>query len=214
LLYYVIHFALVSLFGLLSRRRVRGKKNVPDRGGLIFVSNHINLVDSPLLGISLGRRVAFMAKEEVFRSRIIGYIMTSFGAFPVSKGRLDRKALRKATQVLNEGKALVIFPEGMRSRSQRLKLAFHGAALIASRTGVPVIPVGITGTQRIRGLSWVWCRPEIVVNIGKAFTLPRAKGRLTKSELSRLTDLIMERIANLLPLEQQGIYACGISTWR
>lgn len=148
-----------------------------------------------------------MAKEEVFHSRIIGYLMTSFGAFPVSKGRLDRKGLQKAMQVLGNGQALVIFPEGMRSRSRRLKLAFPGAALIASRSGAPVIPVGITGTEKIKGLAWLWRRPKITVNIGNAFTLPQVNGKLTKPELSRLTDIIMGRIAALLPKKQRGNYA-------
>ncbi len=214
MLYYAIRFTLVSLFGLLTRRRVRGRENVPEQGGVIFVSNHINLVDSPLLGISLGRRVDFMAKEEVFHSRIIGYIMSSFGAFPVSKRRPDRKALRRAMQVLDDGKALVIFPEGMRSHSQKLKLAFNGAALIASRSQTPVIPVGITGTARIKGFSWIWRRPEIVVNVGKAFTLPRVDGKLTKLELSRLTDITMKHIAELLPPEQRGSYARRTGKWR
>ena len=214
MLYYIIRFVLDLLFGLFTRRRVRGRENVPRKGGAIFVSNHINLVDSPLLGISLGRRVAFMAKEEVFNSRIIGYIMSSFGAFPVSKWRPDRKALQRAIQILEDGKSLVIFPEGMRSRSRRLKLAFHGAALIASRSGAPIIPVGITGTTKITGLSWIWHRPEITVNVGESFTLPRVNGKLTKPELSRLTDIIMGRIAALLPLEQQGSYTCRIGKWQ
>ena len=148
-----------------------------------------------------------MAKEEVFHSRIIGYFMSSFGAFPVSKGRMDRKALRKAMQVLGDGQALVTFPEGMRSRSRRLKLAFPGAALIASRSGAPVIPVGITGTENIKGVAWFWRRPEITLNIGKAFTLPPVAGKLTKFELSRRTDIIMGHIAALLPPEYRGNYA-------
>lgn len=213
LLYYTVRHVLWLLFWLLTRRRVRGRDNVPNHGSVIFVANHVNLIDSPLLGVSLGRRVVFMAKEEVFHSRIIGYFMSSFGAFPVSKGRLDRKALRKAMQVLGDGQALVTFPEGMRSRSRRLKLAFPGAALIASRSGAPVIPVGITGTENIKGVAWFWRRPEITVNIGKAFTLPPVAGKLTKFELSRRTDIIMGHIAALLPPEYRGNYADRVIKW-
>ena len=145
-----------------------------------------------------------MAKEEVFRSRIIAYFMSSFGAFPVRKGRQDRKALLKARQLLADGQALIIYPEGMRSQSRRLKLAFPGAALIASRSGAPVIPIGIYGTEKIRGIAWLWRRPEITVNIGVAFTLPPIDGRLTKIELSKLTNVIMGRIAEMLPMEYRG----------
>lgn len=213
MLYHIVRLIVRLLLWLLTRRRVRGRDNVPNHGSVIFVANHVNLVDSPLLGVSLGRRVVFMAKEEVFHSRIIGYFMSSFGAFPVSKGRLDRKALRKAMQVLGDGQALVTFPEGMRSRSRRLKLAFPGAALIASRSGAPVIPVGITGTENIKGVAWFWRRPEITVNIGKAFTLPPVAGKLTKFELSRRTDIIMGHIAALLPLEYRGNYADRVIKW-
>jgi len=147
-----------------------------------------------------------MAKEEVFHPKIIGYFMRSFGAFPVQKGRQNRKALLKAQQLLDEGEALTIYPEGMRSQSRKVKLAFHGAALVASRSGVPVIPIGIIGTEKIRGLSWIWYRPQITLNVGKPFTLPPIKGRPTKYELSKLTDFIMERITEILPVEYHGYY--------
>jgi 1-acyl-sn-glycerol-3-phosphate acyltransferase len=204
LLYHAVRLILRFLFLLLTRRRVKGRDNIPGQGPIILVSNHIELVDSPLLWISLGRRAYFMAKEEMFHSRIIAYFMTSFGAFPVRKGRSDRKALLKAGQLLADGQALIIYPEGMRSQSRQIKLAFHGAALIASRSGAPIIPVGITGTEKIRGIAWLWHRPEITVNIGKAFTLPEINGRLTKFELAKLTDVIMGRVAEMLPMKYRG----------
>lgn len=191
---------------MLTRRRIEGRENIPRRGAVIFVSNHIELADSPLLWISLGRKVYFMAKEEVFSPRIVGYFMESFGAFPVRKGRQDRKALLKAQQLLAEGKALTIYPEGMRSQSQKVKIAFHGAALIASRSGAPVIPIGITGTEKIRGISWIWRRPQISLNIGKPFTLPSIEGKSTKAELAKLTDVIMEHITDTLPKAYHGYY--------
>lgn len=150
-----------------------------------------------------------MAKEELFRSKLAGYFMSRLGAFPVSKGRLDRKALRRAMQVLADGMVLVIFPEGMRGQGRRLKAAFPGVALIASRGGVPIIPIGITGTEKLKGLAWLWRRPEITVNIGQPFSLPPAASKLTKAELLRRTDVIMGRIARLLPVEYRGHYAAG-----
>ena len=204
MLYRAVQLILRLLFLLLTRRRVKGRENIPSRGPVIFVSNHIELVDSPLLWVSLNRRAYFMAKEEIFSSRIIAYFMNTFGAFPVKKGRPDRKALLKAKKVLADGQALIIYPEGMRSQSRRLKLAFHGAALIASRSGAPIIPIGITGTEKIRGIAWLWRRPEITVNIGRAFTLPGIDGRLTKVELSKLTDVVMGHVAEVLPVKYRG----------
>ena len=209
MLYHTVRLILRLLFLLLTRRRVKGRGNIPSRGPVIFVSNHIELVDSPLLWISLNRRAYFMAKEEMFNSKIIAYFMTSFGAFPVGKGRPDRRALLKARQVLDDGHALIIYPEGMRSQSRQIKLAFHGAALIASRSGAPIIPVGISGTEKIRGMAWLWRRPEITVNIGQAFTLPKTDGRLTKVELAKLTDVIMGHIAEVLPVKYRGYFKYG-----
>ncbi len=150
-----------------------------------------------------------MAKEELFRFKMFSYLIGSLGAFPVSKGRLDRKALRRAMQVLADGLTLVIFPEGMRSRGGRLRAALPGAVLIALRSGVPIIPVGITGTEKLKGLAWLWRRPEVTVNIGLPFSLLSASDKLTKVELSRLTDVIMGRIAELLPVEYRGHYTAG-----
>ena len=206
MLYHIVHLIIKLLFILLTRRKVKSRENIPKRGPVVFVSNHIELVDSPLLWVSLGRRVYFMAKEDLFHSSMVAYFMTSLGAFPIRKGRQDRKALLRAKQILADGQALIIYPEGMRSQSRKIKLAFHGAALIASHSGAPVIPVGITGTEKVRGIGWIWRRPQITMNIGEAFTLPPITGRPTKTKLSKLTDVIMEHIAEMLPAEYRGYY--------
>jgi len=147
-----------------------------------------------------------MAKEELFRFRFIGYFIRGFGAFPVHRGQLDRKALRQADQLLANGMALVTFPEGTRSKSGQLQPAFSGSALIALRSGVPILPVGISGTERIKGVAWLLRRPRITVNIGQPFHLPLASSKLTKVELVRLTNYMMGRIAELLPQEYRGNY--------
>lgn len=214
LLYFTGRLVAGILLSLLTRCRVRGQDNVPKQGPLLVIANHLNLADPPVLGISLGRRAVFMAKDELFRSRIVAYLMRNFGVFPVAKGRLDREALGKAMQVLSDGQALVIFPEGMRSKSRRLKVAFHGAALLALRSGAPVVPVGISGTEKITGLACLWRRPEITVNIGPPFTLPPVNGKLTKSGLLGLTDVMMVCIAELLPPEYRGHYAAKETKWR
>jgi 1-acyl-sn-glycerol-3-phosphate acyltransferase len=146
-----------------------------------------------------------MAKEELFRSPLSAYFVGSFGAFPVHRGRLDRKAIRQAQQVLTDGLALVMFPEATRSKHARLQPAFPGSALIAMHSGVPILPVGIAGTEGIKGLGWVLRHPRIVVNIGRPFNLP-ASSRLNRAELVDNTNLIMERIAELLPPQYRGVY--------
>jgi len=147
-----------------------------------------------------------MAKEGLFRSRLSSYFIRGFGAFPVRRGQLDKKTLRQAQQVLAEGLALVMFPEGKRSHNAQLQPALSGSALIAYRHGVPILPVGITGTEKIKGVTWLLHRPQITVNIGHPFYLPPVSSKLTKDKLAKLTNGMMERIAELLPREYQGSY--------
>ena len=205
--YYVSRVIVRILFFLLTRCQVKGRENLPMQGPLLIVANHLSLADPPLINVSLDRKMMFMAKKQLFRFRLIGYLVRGFGAFPVHRGQLDRQALRQTYQVLADGLALIMFPEGMRSRNGQLRPAFFGAALIASRSGAPILPVGISGTEKLERLSWLWRRPQITVNIGRPFYLPPPRSKLTRGELTELTHSIMQHIAELLPQEYRGDYA-------
>jgi 1-acyl-sn-glycerol-3-phosphate acyltransferase len=202
--YYVGRMIARALFSLLTRLEVRGRENIPADGPLLVVANHLNLTDPPLLAVSLGREAIFMAKEELFRSPLTAYFVASFGAFPVHRGKLDRKALRQAQQVLTDGRALIMFPEATRSKRACLQPAYPGSALIAMRGGVPILPVGISGTERVKGIGWIFRRPRITLNIGRPFHLPSED--FTRAKLEENTTLIMERIAELLPPKYRGVY--------
>lgn len=205
--FYYVCRVIVRMLLLLTRWQVKGRENVPSQGPLLIVANHLHLADPPLLWVSLHRKVIFMAKEELFRSRFLSYFIRGLGSFPVHRGRLDREALRQADQVFAQGLALVMFPEGMRSKSGQLRSAFRGSSLIALRSGVPILPVGIIGTEKIRGMTWLLRRPQITVNIGHPFYLPPVSSNPTKVEMAKLTNFIMRRIAELLPPEYRGDYA-------
>jgi 1-acyl-sn-glycerol-3-phosphate acyltransferase len=193
------------LFILLTRWEIKGKENTPSQGPLLVVANHLNTVDPPLLGVSLGRKTIFMAKEELFHSRLSAYFVRNFGAFSIHRGKLDRQAIRRAQQVLTDGLALVMFAEGTRSKNAQLQPALPGAALIAGHSDAPILPVGIIGTEGIKGLAWIFRRPRITVNIGRPFYLPPSS-RLTKSGLAENTNFIMEHVAELLPPQYRGVY--------
>jgi 1-acyl-sn-glycerol-3-phosphate acyltransferase len=204
--YYVCKVIIRILIRILSRWQVKGKENVPRQGPLLVVSNHLHAWDPAVLGVSLGRKVIFMAKEELFRSRLSAYFLGGLGSFPVHRGKPDRKAIRRSEQVLAGGLALAMFPEGSRSENAQLQPALSGSALIASRSRVPLLPIGITGTDKIEGWSWILRRPRITVNIGQPFYLPPARSKFTRVELAEHTEFMMERIAELLPPQYRGVY--------
>ena len=147
-----------------------------------------------------------MAKEESFHHPIQGPLVRGFRAFPVRRGQLDRRALRWAQEVLNDGLALGMFPEGTRSATAQLQPGRSGTALIALRYGVPILPVGLTGTEKILGLRFLFRRVPITVNIGRPFMLPVVDGRLTKDKLASATAQLMTHVAELLPQDYRGVY--------
>ncbi len=205
--YYVTRAVVKIALHLFTRWQVKGRENAPRQGSLLIVANHLHLADPPLLLVSLNRKVIFMAKEELFRSRFSRYFISGLGAFPVHRGQLDRQALRQAERILADGLALAMFPEATRSKNAQLQPAFPGSALLAYRSGASILPIGISGTEKIKGIDWWLHRPRITVNIGSPFHLPPVDGKLSRVELVKFTDLIMGHIAELLPVEYQGDYA-------
>ena len=206
MVYYCLNYLFTFISKLSLRRKIAGKKNLPRHGACIVVANHVNLLDSPLIGISLGRRAYFMAKADLFRSRIIGWLAEQFGAFPVAKGRLNRRAGRTAVELLANGQVLIIYPEGQRSLDGKLGPAYSGAALLAIRSNVSIVPVGIIGTAQLKGKWWFLRRPKITFNIGQPFTLAACPEKPTKEMVNGMTREIMLHIAALLPEDYRGRY--------
>lgn len=189
--------------------KVDGKENVPSEGPFIMVANHVHLVDPILLISIFPRWINFMAKEELFRYPFLRIIIRWAQAFSIHRrGTIADKqeTMNQAKNLLNKGLVLGMFPEGKRNHNGKLLPGKPGSAVIASRMGIPLLPVGIVGTEKLKGTSWLWKRPGIVVNIGQPFKLPPTNGRLAKSQTKSLTDLMMKKIAALLPRENRGVY--------
>ena len=204
-LYYFETKVMKLLLLTLTRWRVRGKQNVPREGPLIVVANHLSLADPPLLSASMPRRIVFMAKEELFGWHPLSPLVRSFGTIRVRKNLADRRALTQARQVLSRGMALGMFPEGSRSRDHTLQPAYPGAALLALNTSTPILPVAITGTEKVGGMGWL-LRRRIEVNIGQPFSLTSDPAQDRKQQIAQGTDIIMRHVAELLPPEYRGKY--------
>jgi len=192
--------------------RVEGLERLPRRGAFIVVANHVSDLDPLILGWATGYRtrqiVHFMAKAEVRRWPVIGWLAANAGVFFVRRGEQDRAAQRMALGLLAAGRPLAIFPEGTRSRDARLAPARPGAALLALRSGAPIVPVGISGTERLRpkGAKLIK-KARITVRIGEPFQVShQPKGRLNRDELAATTDRIMRAVAVLIPERMRGVY--------
>ncbi len=207
--YYFGRFLSRLILFTTSSWQVKGKENIPKQGPLIIVCNHLHVVDPPIVAVSIKLKTVIMAKEELFRQRWSRFWVKNYGTFPVQRRGLDREALRQAEHWLKQGVSLLMFPEGKRSSTIQMQPALHGSALIASRVGVPVLPVSIIGTEKLREPGWWLRRPRITVTIGQPFHPPPVDGKLTKAERYQLTNSIMEKVAGLLPPEYRGAYAKG-----
>jgi 1-acyl-sn-glycerol-3-phosphate acyltransferase len=203
--YTAVCFAVRLILGVGTRSRVDGADRIPHGESFMLVCNHLNLVDPPVLGALLRRRIVFMAKEELFHVPLVGWVVKWYGAFSVRRGQADRTALRRSTEILRQGGVLGVFPEGTRSKTGKMIEAHPGVALIALMSGALVLPVAITGTDRIRSLFSLFLRPRITVRIGEPFRMGRH--RSDKASLAETTREIMGRVAALLPEDQRGVYA-------
>ncbi|MEP7081358.1 MAG: lysophospholipid acyltransferase family protein [Chloroflexota bacterium] len=196
---------------LIGGARIEGVEHLPQEGAFILVANHCSQADPPLLGwatgYQIGRVVHFMAKEEMQRWPVIGWLADRSGVFFVRRGEGDRASQRTALDLLARGKPMGIFPEGTRSRDGRMREVRPGAALLAIRSGAPIIPVGIAGTHRMfPGHSKLPHRTRVTFRIGRPFLLPhQPSGRIDRTALAAGTQRITDEIAALLPPAQRPL---------
>ena len=200
---------------LLGGGTVTGLEHVPTAGAFIMVSNHTSNLDPPFIGAVIGRRTGrplhFMAKEEIRHWPLVDWLARGSGVFFVRRGEGDRAAQRIALEHLAAGRPIGIFPEGTRARNGVLREPKVGVALLAMRSGAPLLPVGISGSGKIfPGRSRWPHRTRVDIRIGAPFSLPhQPSGKLSREAMEAGTERIMEEIAALLPDWQKGRYGRG-----
>jgi 1-acyl-sn-glycerol-3-phosphate acyltransferase len=142
---------LLGLLKLLFGLSVHGEENLRNRGNFIFASNHISYADPPVVGSALNREVWFLAKKELFNNRFFGWLIRKYHAVPIDRDSFDRSAIRRVITLLKSGQSILMFPEGTRSRDDSLKMPKIGLGYIALNSNSNIIPVFVSGTNRMGG---------------------------------------------------------------
>lgn len=205
-------FTARAVLSSVARIHVEGAADLPLSGPLIVAPNHLSNADPPLvagwLAPALGRRPVFLAKEQLFVGPV-GAFLRWQGVVRVRAGGSDADAYRACRRVLEAGDVLIIFPEGTRSRDGVLGEAKPGAALLATRSHVPVLPVGISGSDRFLGLgaSVPHIGARITIRVGRPFTLDPDPALPRRAALEAASDELMRRIAALVEPRYRGRYA-------
>ncbi len=200
----------------VARIRVEGLEHIPGEGPLLVVCNHASNADGMLLLAfvqpTLGRPFNWPGKEEALRWPFFGWAMRHNGVFGIRRGAGDLEAFRTARKVLDDGRVLAIFPEGTRSPTGALQQAKEGAALLALRSGAPVLPIAIEGSGGFwpRGRLIPRIGRRMVVRVGEPFSALEMPGANRQLALKAASEVLMAHVAMLLPEEQRGVYADSV----
>jgi len=194
-------------YALVSRVQLKGKENIPMQGAVLVVTNHLSYADPPLIYITIRRPdMVVLAADTYKKNPFYKWLVDSVGGVWINRGSGDRAALKVTIEVLKQGKIIGMAPEGTRSKhTHALQVGKTGAAFIASKAGVPILPVGISGTEKAWEEIKHLRRPTLTITYGTPFTLPPVE-RDAKETLEQYTHEIMCRIAALTPEEYHGVY--------
>lgn len=194
-------------FGLLARVRVEGREHIPPAGPTLVIMNHIAGLDPViLLGVIRPRYLVPMSKIENYANPILRFMSNAWGAFPVRRGEVDRKALFSTIALLGQGLPVLIAPEG--HRQPALSHPKDGMAYVATKAQAAILPVGLEGTEQFPACYKRLKRPQVRVRIGRAFKLKTGgRERIPRDELTRMTHEAMYQLASLVPEYRRGDYA-------
>lgn len=193
--YLFVRGVLRIFLAVFGRMEVLGRENIPATGGLVVAANHTSNLDPIVVGCALDRKISYLAKEELFRIPVLAWVCRNLEAFPIKRGAGDRGAIRESLKILESGRLFGIFPEGTRSKTGELQVGKPGAAMIALKANVPILPVALIGTNKFPG--------KIKVIIGQPIHFERYYGqKVGREELEEVTSEVMGQIGNLLKVNR------------
>ena len=187
---------VLPIYKFLFKGRLIGRDNIPQKDSFIMVSNHGSLLDPPLLGHALGRNISFMAKAELFKIPLLGFIIKACGAYPVKRGIADKNTIKTACKKLSNDNSIGIFIDGTRQKNGRVNKPKQGAALLAFKNQKLLLPVAIVNSHKL--IRFKFCIPlfsKIVIKVGKPVQPPQTSSR---DDLLSVTMLLQDRINNLI----------------
>jgi len=192
----------------LTRTEYIGLEHLPTSGGVIIATNHMSHLDTPILFANPVRSdITALITTKYLKQPLIKWFAETAEGIWIDRDIADFSAIQAASKVLAQGLVLGIAPEGTRSKTGQLQEGKPGTIMLALKSGVPIVPIGITGTEDAFEKWKRLRRPHIIVRIGEPFTVPKFQPGQRSEELKRWTDILMRRIADLLPQQYRGFYA-------
>ena len=192
----VSNLFVLPIYKFVFRGQLIGRENIPQKNSYIMVSNHGSLLDPPLLGHALRRNISFMAKAELFKIPLLGFIIKACGAYPVKRGIVDKNTIKTACKKLSENNSIGIFIDGTRQKNGRVNKPKQGAALLAFKNQKLLLPVAIVNSHRL--IKFKFCIPffsKIVIKVGKPVQPPQSSSR---HDLNSVTMHLQDKINNLI----------------
>jgi len=190
----VSNLFVFPIYKFVFKGHLIGRDNIPLKDSFIMVSNHGSLLDPPLLGHALGRNISFMAKAELFKIPILGFVIKACGAYPVKRGIADKNTIKTACEKLSNDDSIGIFIDGTRQKNGRVNKPKQGAALLAFKNQKLLLPVAIVNSHRL--IRFKFCIPlfsKIVIKVGKPVQPPQSSSR---DDLNSVTMHLQDKINN------------------
>ncbi|ABM71375.1 putative 1-acyl-sn-glycerol-3-phosphate acyltransferase [Prochlorococcus marinus str. MIT 9515] len=192
----VSNVIIYPIYKLIFRGKLLGREHIPQKGSFILVSNHGSLLDPPILGHAVGRNISFMAKSELFRIPLLGFIIRSCGAYPVKRGIVDKTTIKIACEKLSNNNSIGIFIDGTRQKDGRVNKPKQGAALLSFKNQKMLLPVAIINSHRLMRLKFfIPFFTKIVIKVGRPIPPPKSS---SKKDLMEVTNCLQESINNML----------------